>query len=179
LGEKVEYEGEFADILAHLVGRLPTLRHLAASYLYTGDDIARLDRLDALARVNGLALLATNDVHYHAPERRPLQDVMTAIRHKTTVADAGHLLHANAERHLKGPAEMERLFERWPHAIAAAREVADACCFSLDELQYEYPRKEYPDGMSGQDYLAWLSFEGAKWRYPDGLRGDVRRTLEK
>src|SRR5690606_33855046 len=135
----------FADILPHLAGGLTTLRHIAASYLYTGDDQARIDRLDALARANGLGLLATNEVHYHAPERRPLQDVMTAIRHKTTVAAAGYLLHPNAERHLKSPAEMERLFARWPHAIVASREVADACRFSLDELRYEYPKAAYPD----------------------------------
>ena len=123
--------GALAVILPWLVEQLPTLRHLAASYLYRGDDVARIDRLDALACANNLTLLATNDVHYHAPERRPLQDVMTAIANKTTVAEAGHLLHANAERHLKSPQEMERLFARWPHAISAAREVADACDFSL------------------------------------------------
>ena len=80
-------EGKFAfgDALPRLTARLPTLRHLAATYLHTGDDIARIDRLDVLARAHGLALLATNDVLYHAPERRPLQDVMTAIRLKTTV----------------------------------------------------------------------------------------------
>ena len=83
-------------------------------------------------------------MHYHAPDRRPLQDVMTAIRHKTTVAAAGHLLHANAERHLKSPDEMAALFARWPHAIAASREVADACRFSLDELRYEYPKRSIP-----------------------------------
>ncbi|MFX9101148.1 hypothetical protein ABTN51_19865, partial [Acinetobacter baumannii] len=82
----------FADLVPHLVHRLPGLRHLAASYLYRGDDVARIERLDALARAHGLALLATNDVLYHAPERRPLHDVMTAIRHKVTVAEAGLLL---------------------------------------------------------------------------------------
>jgi error-prone DNA polymerase len=168
----------FPQILPHLTGRLPTLRHLAASYLYTGDDIARIDRLDGLARANGLALLATNDVHYHSAERRPLQDVMIAIRHKTTVADAGHLLHANAERHLKSPAEMIKLFERWPHAIMTSREVADACLFSLEELRYEYPKRTYPGGMTSQEYLEQQTWEGAKWRYPDGLRTDIARTLE-
>ena len=138
-GAGLTSRGRFADILPHLVRGLATLRHIAASYLYAGDDVARIDRLDALARTNGLALLATNDVHYHAPDRRPLQDVMTAIRHKTTVAEAGHLLHANAERHLKSPAEMARLFARWPHAIVASREVADACRFSLDELALRVP----------------------------------------
>ena len=140
--------GSLAQALPHLASGLPTLKHLAASYLYRGNDIARIDRLDALARANGLTLLATNDVHYHAPQRRPLHDVMTAIANKTTVAEAGHLLHPNAERYLKSPHEMVRLFARWPHAITAAREVADACEFSLDELRYEYPEEIYPDGQS-------------------------------
>lgn len=171
--------GALPDILPHLAAGLPTLRHLAASYLYIGDDIARIDRLDALARANGLSLLATNDVHYHAPDRRPLQDVMTAIRHKTTVTRAGHLLHANAERHLKSPEQMQVLFARWPHAISAAREVADACEFSLDELKYEYPEEIYPDGMSPQAHLESETWKGAKRRYPSGLPDTVKKTLER
>ncbi|BDW82498.1 error-prone DNA polymerase [Erythrobacter sp. Dej080120_24] len=169
----------FADIIPHLVRQIPTLRHIAASYLYRGDDIARIDRLDSLAREHGLALLATNDVHYHAPERRPLQDVMTAIRHKTTVAEAGYLLNANAERHLKGPEAMQRLFARWPHAITAAREVADACAFSLDELRYEYPEEIYPDGMTPQEYLEVETWRGAERRYPSGVPDSVAETLER
>jgi len=176
---RAKFTGVFADILPRLTAQLPTLRHLAASYLYTGDDIARIDRLDALAKANGLGLLATNDVHYHAPERRPLQDVMTAIRHKTTVAEAGHRLHVNAERHLKSPAEMQRLFARWPHAIDAARMVADACAFSLGELKYEYPQKGYPEGLTADEYLAQKTWEGAEWRYPEGVRADVRKTLRR
>ena len=171
--------GTFAEVLPHLANGLRTLRHLAASYLYRGDDIARIDRLDALASANGLALLATNEVHYHVPERRPLQDVMTAIRHKVTVVQAGHLLHANAERHLKSPDEMVELFARWPRAVAASRAVADACAFTLDELKYEYPKRTYPDGMTSQEYLEQQTWEGAKWRYPKGLQDDIRRTLKK
>jgi len=169
----------FPAILPHLVRRLPTLRHLAASYLHAGDDIARIEALDALARGNGLSLLATNDVLYHAPERRPLQDVMTAIRHKTTVARAGLLLHPNAERHLKSPEEMVRLFARWPHAVAAARAVADACRFSLDELRYEYPEEICPEGMDPQAWLERLTWEGAAGRYPEGLPEAVRMTLSR
>jgi len=174
-----ELTASFPDLLPHLTKQLSTLSHLAAAYLYTGDDIARIDRLDALARENGLALLATNDVHYHAPERRPLQDVMTAIRHKTTVADAGLLLHPNAERHLKSPQEMQRLFARWPHAVAATREVADACRFSLGELKYEYPQKGYPEGLTADRFLRRKTWEGARWRYPEGVRDDIRRTLRR
>ncbi|WFL76919.1 error-prone DNA polymerase [Altererythrobacter arenosus] len=171
--------GTFGEVLPQLSAGLPTFRYLAASYLYRGDDIARITRLDALASANGLALLATNDVHYHAPERRPLQDVMTAIRHKTTVARAGHLLHVNAERHLKPPQEMVHLFARWPHAIQAAREVADNCDFSLDELRYEYPEEIYPDGMTPQQYLDSETWKGATRRYPEGLPDSVRQTLKR
>lgn len=178
-GERGQLTAAFPDLLPHLVRRLPTLRHLAASYLYSGDDVARIEGLDALAKTNGLALLATNDVLYHAPERRPLQDVMTAIRHKTTVAKAGLLLRPNAERHLKSPEEMVRLFARWPHAIASARAVADACRFSLDELRYEYPEEICPEGRTPQDWLEHLTWEGAGGRYPEGLPSAVCDTLRR
>ena len=169
----------FPALVPHLVHSLPTMRHLAASYLYSGDDIARINALDALAHENGLALLATNDVHYHEAARRPLQDVMTAIRHKTTVARAGHLLHPNAERHLKPPAEMLRLFERWPHAVSAARALADACTFSLDELSYEYPEEICPEGRTPQDWLEEQTWAGAEGRYPSGVPESVRDTLAR
>jgi error-prone DNA polymerase len=178
-GEDFALTAPFPDILPHLVAQLPTLRHIVVSYLYTGDDLARITRLDALAQANGLQILATNDVLYHTPERRPLQDVMTAIRHKTTVARAGLLLEANAERHLKSPAEMVKLFERWPHAIAAAREVADACDFNLEELKYEYPEEIYPKGLDPQGYLEKLTWEGAARRYPSGVPVGVRETLRR
>ena len=180
-GEKVQEHiaAPFADVLPHLSAGLHSLRHIAAAYLYTDNDIARIERLDALAKGSGMSILATNDVHYAGPERRPLQDVMTAIRHKTTVARAGHLLHGNAERYLKPPATMVRLFERWPHAIHAAREVADACNFSLDELQYEYPEELYPGGAEPQEYLESETWRGADWRYPSGVPESVTETLHK
>ncbi|MXP13959.1 DNA polymerase III subunit alpha [Altererythrobacter confluentis] len=169
----------FADILPHLAQGLPGLRHIAASYLYCGDDIARIDRIDAMAAASGMTLLATNDVHYATPDRRPLQDVMVAIQHRTTVDRAGHLLHGNAERYLKSPRQMAELFARWPHAIKSAREVADGCNFSLDELRYEYPEDIYPDGQTPQEHLEEQTWEGAKWRYPNGLPDSVRDTLKR
>ena len=169
----------FSESLSHLILGLPTMRHIAASHLYRGNDVARIDRLDALAKAYGLSILATNDVHYHIPQRRPLQDVMTAIRHKTTVARAGHLLHGNGERYLKSPQVMVKLFERWPHAIVAARQVADACTFSLDELRYEYPEDIYPDCMTPQQALEKAAWAGAEWRYPQGVPDSVAATLEK
>ena len=174
-----ELTAPFPDLMQYLTRLLPSLSHIAASYLYRGDDVARIERLDWLARAHGLGLLATNDVHYHAAPRRALHDVMTAIRHKTTVAAAGHLLRPNAERHLKSPQEMQRLFARWPHAIAAAREVADACDFSLDELTYEYPQEIYPEGQSPQAFLESETWAGAARRYPEGLPDSVRETLSR
>ena len=169
----------FQELLPHLVVLLPTLRHVAAAFLYSENDIARIERLDTLAREHGLSILATNDVHYATPDRRPLQDVMTAIRHKTTVAAAGHLLHGNGERYLKPPETMVRLFERWPHAIAATRALADKCNFSLDELAYEYPEEIHPDGQNPQQFLAAETWKGAAWRYPGGVPESVRETLER
>ncbi len=169
----------FATDLRRLTRILPTLRHIAASYLYRGHDRARINHLDALARVHGLSILATNDVHYHTPERRPLQDVMTCILHKTTITKAGFLLDANAERHLKSPAQMVRLFAQWPHAIRAARDVADASSFDLRELSYKYPQETIPAGRTPQDYLTELTWQGADWRYPDGLPDKIRAVLHK
>jgi error-prone DNA polymerase len=167
----------FESALPRLKEALPSLRHVAASWLYRGDGAARIERLDRLARANGCKILATNDVHYHAPERRPLQDVVTCIREKMTITTAGYLLNPNAERHLKSPAEMARLFARWPHAIAATREFADALHFSLDELRYEYPRESVPEGRTPQQYLEHLTWEGAKGRWPDGTPGKVLKQL--
>ncbi len=169
----------FAKRLPALIKALPGLRHIAASYLYRGDDRARIHALDRLARVHGLGILATNDVLYHAAERRPLQDVMTCILHKTTIQAAGFLLSANAERHLKSPAEMMRLFADWPHAIAASRVVADACQFQLTDLAYEYPMETVPNGQTPHQRLEELTWEGVVTRYPEGVAKGVEATLRK
>ncbi|MEH6520289.1 error-prone DNA polymerase [Sulfitobacter sp.] len=165
--------------LGRLCNALPTLRHVGAAYLYRGDDVARINRLDCIARAHGLEILATNDVLYHTPERRPLQDVMTCIRHSKTIETVGFLLEANAERHLKSPDEMCRLFAPWPHAIAATRLVADACAFSLDDLKYEYPHEIVPKGRSPMEELERLTWEGAAWRYPEGVTQRVKAIIEK
>ena len=171
--------GEDPAALPGLAARLPQLSHVAASWLYRGDDRARINRLDRAARATGLSIVAVNDVHYHAPERRPLQDVMTCIREGVTIAGAGLRLAANAERHLKPPAEMVRLFADWPHAIRATREIADGCRFSLDELRYDYPLETVPPGLSPQEHLAALTWAGAARRYPAGIPPGVRATLHK
>jgi error-prone DNA polymerase len=171
----------FEAELPQLRAALPSLGHVAASWLYRGNDNMRIERLDRLARAHGCTILATNDVHYHAPDRRPLQDVVTCIREKVTIATAGYLLNPNAERHLKSPVEMARLFARWPHAIAATREFSDALNFSLDELRYEYPQETVPEGQTPQQYLEHLTWKGAEERWigsiPDKVLKQLRHEL--
>ena len=168
----------FAAALRTLAVRHPGQGYLAASHRYDGEDAARIDRLAALAARVGVKLVATNDVHYHAAERRALQDVVTCIRAGCTVAEAGFRLAANAERHLKPAAEMARLFRRHPDALARTVEIAERCRFSLDELRYDYPEETTEAGRTPQQQLAHLTWAGAAERYPDGIPASVRTTLQ-
>ncbi|MDP4823758.1 MAG: error-prone DNA polymerase, partial [Aestuariivirgaceae bacterium] len=165
--------------LKSLIRILPRRPYLAASLLYAGRDRARLNRLDALARRYKAPLLATNAVLYHHPSRRILQDVLTCIREKCTLPQAGLRLEANAERHLKTPDEMARLFASHPQALRATLEVAEACTFSLDELRYEYPDEPVPAGMDAQTHLENLTREGAGARFPQGVPRDVEAMIAK
>jgi error-prone DNA polymerase len=151
--------------------------HLAVSHLQRGDDAQRLAHLAAIARAARTALLATNDVHHHLAARRPLQDVLTCIREGCTIDDAGQRLFANAERHLRPPAEMARLFARHPEAIEAGLAIVQRCRFSLDELRYEYPDEPVPAGQTPQSHLEALAWEGAARRWPDGVPPKVRTQI--
>ena len=167
----------FEAALAALRRRHEGPLYLAAHMLYRGDDRSRLNRLAALAERHGVSLIATNDVHYHARERRPLQDVLTAIRERVTVVQAGWRLAANAERHLKSGAEMARLFRGHEDAVARTLEVVEQCTFSLDELAYAYPDEPVPAGSTPQRHLEALTWAGAGQCYPGGIPAKVRRAL--
>ena len=121
-----------------------------------------------------MPLIAVNDVLYHHPDRRPLADVLTCIREKTTIDRAGRKLAVNAERYLKSPQEMARLFRDAPEAIEETLRLSDALTFSLDELRYEYPDESIDGFANAQDALAHLAYEGAAKRYPHGLPDKVR-----
>ena len=150
---------------------------LVASRPYGARDLDRLARLDALASSTGAPMIAANDVLYHTPARRPLQDVLTCIREGCTITGAGLILEANAERHLKPPAEMARLFARWPDAVRRTAEVAARIGFDLGQLRYEYPDEPVPPGKTAMAHLTDLAWRGAAWRYPGGPPEKVRTLL--
>jgi len=171
-------DAAFEAELHALRDAFPDSCYLAASNLLRGDDARRLARLAMLAESCGTPMVATNDAHMHAPERRALADVLACIREHCTIDTAGYRLAANAERRLKPPAEMAHLFRDYPDALARTVEIAGRCRFSLDELRYEYPDEVVEDGRTPQETLARLTWEGASSRYPGGVPGQVRAALE-
>ena len=174
----------FAERLAALARAAPNRAFVAGVHRHRGDEPRRLGRLDELGERVGAPLVAVNDVLYHAPERRPLADVVTCIREKCTIHEAGLRLAVNAERHLKSPAEMARLFAKFPAAIARSVTIAEACDFKLGQLKYEYPDEPVPPGKTPQQHLVDLTWAGARARYPadrypDGVPANVRQRLDE
>ncbi len=154
-------------------------RAYALAELHRGsDDRQSLACQAELARQARLPLAAANDVLYHVPARQDLQDVLTAIRHHTTVAEAGALLLPNAERHLRPRSELAALFAAAGGAVQRTVEIAARASFSLDELRYEYPEELSPPGITPLEYLRRLAWEGARRRYPRGVPPRVCRLLE-
>ncbi|WP_298241703.1 error-prone DNA polymerase [uncultured Bradyrhizobium sp.] len=202
--EKGECRLAFADLLAFSEGQLLilTLPHrfdpvqaldilarlrtsgaegvwLAASLIYRGDDRRRLAQLDDLAAKAKVPLLATNEVLYHDAGRRPLQDVLTCIREKTTIEAVGRTLEANAERFLKTPREMARLFRDFPAAIAETMRFADRIDFTLDQLKYQYPDEPVPPGKTAQGHLEDLTWAGVDKYFGGEIDDKLRATLNK
>ena len=142
------------------------------------NDALRLHKLSNLAARYRVATVVTNDVLFHTPERRILQDVVTCVRERCTIDDVGFRRERHADRYLKPPEEMHRLFAAYPEALARTITIADRCRFSLDELAYQYPEERTMPGLTAQQALEKLTWEGAAERYPEGLPDKVRKTLE-
>jgi error-prone DNA polymerase len=141
-------------------------------------DHLRLHEIASLASGLGVATVATNDVLFHAPDRRILQDVVTCIRDKKTIDTIGFGRERHADRYLKPPAEIARLFKLWPDAVARSVEIADRCRFSLYELSYQYPHEVCIPGLTPQQALEKLTWEGAVTRYPEGVPEHVETSLQ-
>jgi error-prone DNA polymerase len=142
------------------------------------NDALRLHELSNLAAQACVPTVATNDVLFHVPARRILQDVVTCIRHNVTIDEAGFRRERHADRYLKPPGEMGRLFSRHPDALARTIEIAERCRFSLDELAYQYPQEAMIPGMTPQQALEMLTWEGAAKRYPKGVPDKVAANLK-
>ena len=181
LGEnKYDYTGsDLKSLLQFINQAAPDRIWLGVSMPHHGDDQRRLAHFKCLSDTIGVPLLATNDVLYHCPERRELHDVVTCIREHTTLNEAGRLLEANAERHLKSPDEMAELFCEAPDAIAQSIRFVDLINFTLDQLKYNYPDEPVPKGKTAQQHLTNLTWEGATARYSGIIPDKVRATLEK
>jgi error-prone DNA polymerase len=150
---------------------------LALTPYRRANDRAREERLAALAAVCNSPLVATNDVLYHVPARRPLQDVLTCIREHCTIDTAGFRLERNAERHLKSPQEMARLLRGHEQAVARSVALAEECRFSLDELSYDYPEESAGESATPQEELERLAWLGAEKRFPEGVSARTREMI--
>lgn len=178
LNQNFDFETDFKTHLQHYQKALGNNLYLAINRSYTGSDQKRMFRLAELSQQLHIPLAATNDVHYHDPQRRQLQDILTCVREKCTIYTAGYKLHENAERHLKSVDEMHRLFRLYPQAISNALYIAEQCQFSLDELKYVYPEELTSEGRTPQEELVYLTWLGAKEKFPDDIPEKVLKTIQ-
>ena len=177
LNSSFDFDIEFKQALKAYRLALGTNLYLAASRSYQANDGKRLYRLSQLSDEFMIPLVAVNDVHYHIPQRRELQDILTCIREKCTIYNAGFRLHQNAERHLKPIEEMHRLFRQYPQALKHTQEIAAACQFCLDSLEYVYPEELTTDGRNPQQELVYLTWQGAKEKFGDAIPPDICETI--
>ena len=168
------FRGQLVQLKAHLDGQL----WLSVGRFMDGFDSERLSFTETIEAELGIPAVVTNDVHMHLRSRKPLQDVLTCIRHHCTIEDAGYRLFPNGERHIKSPREMARLFPDHPHWLARTVEIADQCTFDLSELRYEYPDENDGSGEGTQERLIRLTWEGAQKRYPNGVPEKVKNLIE-
>lgn len=178
LTKKLNFDKVFFEALKEYKDAFENDLYLAATRHYTGDDIKQLHRLSQLSSLYNVPMVATNNVHYHEKGRRQLQDVLTCIREKCTIQTAGYRLHPNAERHLKEEEEMLRLFRNCPGAISRTQEIVEACQFSLDSLQYEYPEEITSEGRTPLEELTHQVWLHAAERYPDSIPKKIVDNIE-
>jgi error-prone DNA polymerase len=139
--------------------------HAALAYQRRPGEKLRLHQLDRMARNHGLRSLAVGDILYDSPDKRMLQDVVTAIRNKCTIDELGFRRERHADRHLKSVAEMERRFRDYPDAIRATADIAERCTFSLRELDYQYPDELVMSGSSPQQALERLAHRALRGKF--------------
>jgi len=170
-------DSAFEANLLHLKQTFEDRAYCAMTLQRRPRDQLRLAQINNLATAQGIPTVVTNDVLFHCPELRVLQDVITCIRERTTIDDVGFKRERHADRYLKAPDEMARLFRLWPEAVARSAAISDNLRFSLDELAYQYPHEVCLPGLTPQQALEKLTWEGAKSRYPEGLPDSVEKAI--
>jgi error-prone DNA polymerase len=178
LNDTFQFDASFKKALQEYHHNLGTDLYIGASRSYNGNDSKFLHRLFQLSQELKIRMVATNDVHYHNPIRRELQDVLTCVREKCTIYNAGFRLHPNAERYLKPGEEMIRLFRQYPEAIENSQIIADACSFSLSQLNYRYPKEITNGSRSPQEELTFLTYQGARQHFGDTIPEKVNSTIQ-
>lgn len=178
LNIRFDFEDSFKKVLAEYREALGSDVYLGAMRLYNGDDMKQLYRLSQLAKLLDMPMVATNDVHYHEPKRRELQDILTCVREKCTIQHAGFLLHQHAERYLKPMEEMQRLFRQYPDAIMRTQEIAESCQFSLDSLKYIYPEEITSDGRTPIEELRFLTWQGANEKFNNAIPQEIEANIK-
>ncbi|HWI94413.1 MAG TPA: error-prone DNA polymerase [Flavisolibacter sp.] len=177
LNEDFCFDASFAKELLQYKEAFGKYLSIAISRRYNGDDGKQLYRLLQLSEELSIPLVVTNNVHYHSAERRQLQDVLTCIREKCTIYNAGFKLLPNAERYLKPQDEIERLFRNYPKAIHRSIEIAEDCQFSLDELKYEYPEEVTTDGRTPLQEVEYLAWEGARKFFGESVPEKISEAI--
>jgi error-prone DNA polymerase len=174
----LEQDTAFIEALRRLMTRFPRSVYLGAAPRVDGLDARRFLALGDLAVSTGTSLVAIGDCLYHHEERRPLQDVLTCIREKCRITEAGYRLEANAERHLRPASEVARLFRGYEEAVTRTADIAAHCRFSLDQLAYEYPDEPYEPYASPQEALEAHTWTGAAKKFSDGIPDKVQAQIE-
>ena len=170
------WSGEWAEVLREAFGERLAV---TLSLNLTPADIARTRWAVQASESLCCPVVASNDVRFHDPARKPLADVLTCIRRRTTLSAAGRSLISNAERHLLAEAQFRSRYRAFPEAIRAATVIASRCSFRLDELRYSYPREVVPDGHTPMSWLRVLAEKGLRWRYPKKLPRRVVAQVER
>lgn len=177
LNQDFDFAPDFHKAAGQYKELLGKALYIAASRPYNGTDAKCLFRIHQLSQTLDMPMVACNDVHYHNPERRQLQDVLTCIREKCTIQNAGYRLAQNAERYMKPVAEMYRLFRQYPEAIKNALSIARSCRFSLDSLQYLYPEELTSEGRTPQEELEHFTWKGAVEKFGQDIPQKIKDTI--
>ncbi len=172
-----EADDVYAHQLRKIAGIFGDRAYVSLCLRRRPNDRLRLHNLSNLAVRHKVRTVVTNDILFHDPSRRQLQDIVTCIRNRTTIDDVGFDRERHADRFLKPPEEMHRLFPDYPEALARTREIVNRCKFDMSELQYQYPEEAIVPGLDAQQSLAKFTWEGAADRYPEGIPDKVRKAI--